>query len=295
MGSSLNGATTGICLVAILALAACAELPTDALQANASLAGAPGDQGQNQGQGEGKSPGNNLLKLAGDVEARGSLATALPLYERAAAAPNADPSVHVKLGDVYGKLGRHDDAVAAYRAALAKHPDNGPALLGLGGTLVRMGQAEAGMAMLAKAAPLVNSARAYDRLGVSHIMLGQPREALASFEQARSLDPKDLDIATNLALAAALSGQDEKVVILARETLTIEGLQDYHRRNFILALSISGHEDDAKGAASPAIGAGDTDALIKQGRGIRRISGPKARALALAGVRSVAASAPATN
>lgn len=285
MGYSLNGATTGIWLVTVLALAGCAEfLPTEELQANASLSNPPP-----VGQAETKSPGDNMLRLAGEVEARGSLATALPLYERAAAMPTADASAHVKLGDVYAKLGRQDEAATAYRAALAKQPDNGLALLGLGGVLVRTGQAEQGMALLARAAPLVNSARAYDRLGVSHIMLGQPREALASFEQAHSLDAGDLDIATNLALAAALSGQDEKVATLARDTLKNVGLQDYHRRNFILALGISGHEDDARSAASPSIGAGDIDALIKQGRGIRRIAGPKARALALAGVRSAAA------
>ena len=286
MGYSWDGAATGIRLVAVLALAGCAELPaSESLQANASLAGEPSAQ-------TGAKPArNDMLRLAGDVEARGSLATALPLYERAAAMPNADASAHVKLGDIYVKLGRHDNAAAAYRAALAKQADNGPALLGLGGLLVRAGKAEEGMTMLARAAPIVNSARAYDRLGVAHIALGQPPEALASFQQAHSLDPRDLDITSNLALAAALSGHKDEAVSLAKATLHAEGVQDYQRRNLILAMCISGHEADAKRAVSNglAIGADEMDALIKQARDIRQISSPQGRALALASGRTAAA------
>ena len=283
MGRSWNG--VGVCIgaFAVLQLAACAEIPgSEGVTASASLAGAPGAKAEAR-------PADNMLRLAGDVEARGSLATALPLYERAAAAPDAPASVHAKLGDVYAKLGRNGEAATAYRAALAKDPDNGAAMLGLGGVLVRSGQIEDGMALLAKAAPVVNSARAYDRLGVAHILLGQPREALASFEQAHALDPRDLDTATNLALAAALSGHKDKAVALAQATARAEGVQDYHRRNLILAMAISDKEEDAKRAGSSGIGADDMDALIKQGRDIRNISSPKARALALGTVRSAAA------
>lgn len=278
-----SGASMCMWAFAVLQLGGCAEIPGfEGLEANASLAGAPSAPAEPR-------PSDNILRLAADLEARGSLATALPLYERAAASPDAGVPVHVKLGDVYAKLGRNGEATTAYRAALAKDPDHGPAMLGLGGVLVRTGQVEEGMGLLAKSAPMVNSARAYDRLGVAHIMLGQPREALASFEQAHSLDARDPDIATNLTLAAALSGQKEKAVALAQTTLGIEGVQAYHRRNLILAMAISDKEEDAKRAASSGIGADELDALIKQGRDIRKIASPKARALALGTVRSAAA------
>lgn len=285
MGHFRNGAAICIGAFALLQLTGCAEVPgSEALQANAALAGAPGTQAEAK-------PTDNLLRLAGDVEARGSLATALPLYERAAAAPDAGAPVHVKLGDAYAKLGRSEDAATAYRDGLAKDPDNGDAMLGLGGVLVRSGKAEEGMTWLAKAAPLVNSARAYDRLGVAHIALGQLREALASFEQAHTLDPRDLDIASNLALAAALSGHKDEAVALAKATLGSEGVQDYQRRNLVLAMCISGQEEDAKHAApnGPGISAEEMDALLKQARGIRQMSSPKARALALVTARSAAA------
>ena len=283
MGISLNGTLGCLWLVAAASLAGCAELP------NAEQLSANGGKANTLAAQPATSSADNMLRLAGDVEARGSLATALPLYERAAAMPGADASAQVKLGDVYIKLGREDQAAAAYRAALDKQPDNGAALLALGGILVRAGKAEDGMTMLAKAAPLVNSATAYDRLGVAHIALGQPREALASFEQAHSIDPRDLDIATNLALAAALSGQKDKAVALAQATLAAQGVQAYQRRNLILAMGISGREEDARRAAAKGPVVQDVDALMKQAREVRQISSPKGRALALGTMRSATA------
>ena len=277
----LNGAAICIGAFALLQLAGCAEiLEAEGAQADASVTAAKEQAAK---------PANNVLRLAADVEARGSLATALPLYENAAAMPNADPSVHTRLADAYVKLGRLEEGAAAYRAALAKQADNGPALLGLGGLLLRTGKAEEGVIMLSKAAPLVNSARAYDRLGVAHIAVGQPREALASFTQARSLDQQDLDIASNLALATALVGQKDQAVTLAKATLAREGVQDYQRRNLMLAMCIAGHEDDAKRAASSRLGESDVDALIKHAREIRQMPSPKARALALATSRPASA------
>jgi Tfp pilus assembly protein PilF len=279
----LNGAAICIGAFAVLHLAGCAEvLDAEGAQGDAQLAAATTEA----------KPANNMLRLAADVEARGSLATALPLYENAASMPNADPSAQTRLAETYVTLGRFDEGAAAYRAAIAKQPDNGAAMLGLGGLLLRLGKAEEGVIMLSKAAPLVNSARAYDRLGVAHIAMGQPREALASFTQARSLDPQDLDIASNLTLATALVGQKDDAVKLAKETLAKNGVQDYQRRNLMLAMCIAGQEDEAKRAASSRLGESDVDALIKHAREIRQMPTPKARALALATARP---SSAATN
>ncbi len=281
MGYSLYGAAGGFLLIAALALGGCAESPGTA-ELQASDTGA----GQRTGTAGVSSEGESVLRLASDVEARGSPATALPLYQRAASLPNADASTHVKLGDIYARLGRDDQAAAAYRDALAKEPENGLALLGLGGVQVRAGRAADGVTLLAKAAPLVNSATAYDRLGVAHMAMGQPREALASFEQAHSIDSSDLDIATNLALAAALSGQKDRAEALAQATLASKGVQDYHRRNLILAMGISGREEDARRAGAKQFPAAELDALMKQAREIRQIASPNARALALGTMRS---------
>ena len=276
MGQALHNAIFAALLGAMIATGGCAETSSVEVQTGASLTAQPVVAARPVAD-----PTSNLLRLAGDIEARGSLETALPLYERAAAEPDASVAVQTRLADAYAKLGRYPEAEKAYRAALAKQADYGPALLGLGGVLVRTGRGEDGVAMLAKAAPLVNQATAYDRLGIAHMSLGQPREALACFEQAHAMAPKDIDIATNLALAAALAGQYDKAAALANEIAGAEKLRDYHRRNLILVLGIAGHPDEAKRAAGDVIDEAGVAQLLKQAQALRKTPSSKSRALAL--------------
>lgn len=270
-----------------VAASGCANMPASGdLRQTAALAEASGGTANAGGE---SSSTQNLLRLAGDIEARGSVATALPLYERAAADPNASADINVALGDAYAKLNRDNEAADAYRKALEKSPNHGRALLGLGSLLVRGGQTSAGLDLLVKAAPLVNTAEAYDRLGVAHIVAGQPREALASFEQAYSFNAKDADIATNVALAAALMGQQGRAVAVARQTLTYAGLKPYHRRNLILALAVSGEVDEARETAGSGVDPAELNGLLDRAEQIRQLESPKDRALALGTIRLAAA------
>lgn len=274
-----RASVVGCCCLALMAGGCTTTSETGAIQsANATLTGeTPPDQAQSQDA----RATNNLLKLASDVEARGSVATALPFYERAAVEPGASAEVHAALGDAYVKLGRDKDAADAYRRALAREPENRRALFELGSTMVRNGELAGGLKLLEKAAPLVNTPQAYNRLGVAHIMSGQPKEALAAFEQAYKLNSKDADIATNAALAAALMGQHDRAVTMARATLTYTGLKPYHRRNLVLVLGLSKQAAEAKSAAGVYLSAAETEALVSRAAKIRAISSPKARALAL--------------
>ncbi|NJM34466.1 MAG: tetratricopeptide repeat protein [Rhodomicrobium sp.] len=233
---------------------------------------------------------NNLLRLGKEIEGKGSVVTALPLYEKAAADPNAGAEVHVALGDAYTKLNRDGEAADAYRKALVKSPNDSYALFGLGSMLIRSGQVSTGLDMLLKAVPRVNTPEAYDRLGVAYIMAGQPREALASFEQAYGMNRNDPDIASNVALAAALLGQDARAVSLAQHTLTYTDIKPYHRRNLILALAISGKPETARSSSSGFFESDDLDALLGRAEQIRKLSNPRERAIALGTIRLAIAS-----
>ena len=80
---------------------------------------------------------DGLMRVASDVEAQGQIAAALPIYEQAAAASSGDATAQVRLGDAYTRAGKTDQAIQAYRAALAVAPDNPDALLGLGSALAQ--------------------------------------------------------------------------------------------------------------------------------------------------------------
>jgi tetratricopeptide (TPR) repeat protein len=285
MAVKLEKTAAAMALLTALVSAGCESLPAgEALNSDGSTASVAGQPGSGTTQAP-SNASDNLLRIAAQIEARGSVETALPLYERAAQSPNADAQILTRLGDAYTKLNRYPDAERSYRAALAKRADYGLALLGLGGVLIRTNRSEEGLATLVRAAPLVNKALAYDRLGVAHMAMGQPREALASFEQAHSMDGADIDITTNLALAAALSSQYDKAAGLAKQVTGSPEVKDYHRRNLVLILAISKREDDAR-IAGTHLDPATIEQLLAQGRDLRAISSPKARALALGTVNT---------
>jgi Flp pilus assembly protein TadD len=223
---------------------------------------------------------DGLTRVASDVEAQGQIVAALPIYEQAAAASN-DPKAQVRLGDAYTRAGKTDQAIKAYRAALAVAPDNPDALLGLGSALVKAGDADGAVVALAKAAPIVNTMTAYNRLGVAQTQTGQFAQAHQSFDAASALAPDDLDIRINVALAAALEGQETKAIDVARSVVTSPGAQARHRRNLMIVYGLLGLVDEGRAAAPKELSAAEVKKLLARATAIRAMSDARARAKAL--------------
>jgi Flp pilus assembly protein TadD len=230
-------------------------------------------------------PNQGLVRLAQDIEGRGESATALALYERAAVV-SGDAADYVRLGDAYSRANRVSEAIAAYRAALGRAPDDAEATLGLGAALVKKGDYEGGLAALAKVAPVVKTAAAYNRLGVAQTLTGRLHEAESSFERARELAPDDLDISTNLALAAALAGEDEKAITLMQGVVQSAGAEPRHQRNLVIIYSLFGRIDEARAAAPEGLSAQEIQKLIDRAKSIRAINDARARARALGTITS---------
>ena len=221
-----------------------------------------------------------MTRVAADIEAHGQIAAALPIYERAAAA-SKDATAQVRLGDAYTRAGKTDQAIQAYRAALAVAPDNPDALLELGSALVKTGDADGAVVALAKAAPIVNTMTAYNRLGVAQTLTGLFAQAHQSFDAASALAPDDLDIRTNLALAAALDGQEAKAIDATRAVVTAPGAEARHRRNLVIVFGLLGRPDEGRAAAPNQLSADEVKNLLTHATAIRAISDAKARAKAL--------------
>ena len=229
---------------------------------------------------------DGLMRVASDIEAQGQTAAALPIYERAAAAASGDATAQVRLGDAYTRAGKTDQAIQAYRAALAVAPDNPDALLGLGSAEVKAGDADGAVVALAKVAPIVNTMTAYNRLGVAQTLTGQFAQAHQSFEAASALAPDDLDIRTNLALAAALEGQETKAIEAARAVVTSPGAEARHRRNLMIVYGLLGRTDEGRAAAPKGLSAAEVKKLLARATAIRAISDARARAKALGTIMS---------
>lgn len=221
-----------------------------------------------------------MLKLAADIEARGEKPAAANFYQRAVEASNGDVGVHLRAGEAFLRLGYPVPAANAFRVVIAREAENGRALLGLGTALVKSGQVDEGLPYLTKAVRIVNTASAYDRLGVANVLAGRQREALASFEQAHAIDGRDLDIGTNLALSAALLEQHDKAVNIMRKVAASPDATTQHKRNLVLVLGMAGRASEARASARD-LPPETVRSLLEQANGIRGISNPKAKALAL--------------
>jgi Flp pilus assembly protein TadD len=231
---------------------------------------------------EGGDKSEQLGRLARDVEANGNDDDALTLYRQAVVVSNHAPAAYVQLGDAYLRSKRLAQAAEAYRAALQKDPKNAEAQLGLGTVLVRQGALTKGLAALTRAAPLVNTAAAYNRLGVAQTIAGQFSDAQAAFKKGLDVDPADIDVATNLALAEALAGESEKATALVEAIAKYPTVKSVHRRNLVIVLGIIGKSaSDARLVAPADIPRREFDALFNRAASIRRLTDPKARAQAL--------------
>lgn len=224
---------------------------------------------------------DRLLKLASDIEAQGESGTAIALYEKAAALPDAKPSAFVKTGDAYMRAGYPAEASKAYNAALAKAPNDGPALLGLGSAMIDSGDAEAGLRALKQAAPIVNSSRAYNRLGVAQTFAGQLAPARETFERALRLSPGDLDIQTNMALAAALEGKADIALPLIQRVAADPAVQMHHKRNVVVVYGLLGQADVVKQAPPTGLTSKQIATLLARAKSIRAKGTVRARAKAL--------------
>jgi Flp pilus assembly protein TadD len=230
-------------------------------------------------------PEDGLLRLASDIEAHGQPEAALPIYQRAVSVAGETPDAYVSFGDACLRAGRLNEAKQAYRASLAKAPDNADALLGLGSVMVRQGKPEAGIDALAKAAPVLKTAVAYDRLGVAQTLAGQLPQARASFGTAVELAPGDLDIRTNQALAAALADDGDAAVTSMREIVHSPVAEPRHRRDFVVVLGMTGHPAEAESdAALGDLSKKEVRSLLARANSIRGLTNAKARATALGAI-----------
>ncbi len=119
-----------------------------------------------------------------------------------------DAAAEYNLGAVLDRLGRSDEAMSHYEAALAIDPYHARAMNNLGVWLDRRGQSAAAIAMLERsirAAP--DNAETYSNLGSALIGARRLPDAMRALQTAVALDPDAPDAHNNLGIALAQSGR----------------------------------------------------------------------------------------
>ncbi|TJV20210.1 MAG: hypothetical protein E5Y18_19925, partial [Mesorhizobium sp.] len=107
---------------------------------------------------------------------------------------------------------------------------------------------------------------------------GQTAEAQTTFAQALKLAPGDLDVESNMALAAALEGNSATALPLVQKISAAPNAQLHHKRNVVVVYGLLGQADQVR--ASPPIGLAtkEVNTLLARARTIRSKGSTQARA-----------------
>jgi tetratricopeptide (TPR) repeat protein len=123
------------------------------------------------------------------------------------AAPEKDPNGHLfwaRMGEAYDLAGRNDDAVNAYKQAIALKPENASYYNNLGNILGRTGKIDEAREAYTKSAELdpPNAAMAWRNFGISLYQAGRMQEAVDPLKKSLEIDPKSAQ--ANYLLGACL-------------------------------------------------------------------------------------------
>ena len=105
------------------------------------------------------------------------------------AAPEKDPNIHLfwaRMGEAYDLAGRNDEAINAYKQAIAAKPENASYYNNLGNLLARAGKIDEAKAAYTKSAELdpANAAMAWRNFGISLYQASKMQDAIEPLQKS---------------------------------------------------------------------------------------------------------------
>ncbi|MDN7852700.1 O-linked N-acetylglucosamine transferase family protein [Burkholderia seminalis] len=192
----------------------------------------------------------------------GQFPAGLALMERAIAL-RADPVYLNNLGNMLRAHGRLDDAIGAYRRAIALAPGYAEAHSNLGNALHEAGDADAAMLSCAQALALrPDFAPAYNNLGNALRDKGEADAAARAYEKALALDPAYAEACFNLGNVCGAQHRHDDAIAHYRRAIALQpGLHAAHHALGMLLLE-RGELDAAIASLACAAESGDVDRLF---------------------------------
>ncbi|MCX8067152.1 MAG: tetratricopeptide repeat protein, partial [Anaerolineae bacterium] len=138
------------------------------------------------------------------------------------------------LGNAYSDLGRHEEAIEAYRQAIELDPKLAAPWNNMGYVYSRLGRYEEAAEAYRRAIELdPKDAYPWNGLGNVYALRGEWEQALEAFRRAVELEPEDGAYRVSLASALRALGQEEEAQAeLERARLRIEREDEYSRACF---------------------------------------------------------------
>lgn len=130
------------------------------------------------------------LEAADALYSAGQYEQAIAAYRAVLAKAPALTLINLQIGNAYRQMKQLDRALEAYEEVLKAHPDDERAIVAIGMTSLEKGDLDAAETMLAKAAERPGASReVFYNLGEVKFAKNQPAEALRWYERAHETDP----------------------------------------------------------------------------------------------------------
>ncbi len=237
-----------LCLLAALALGACAATPP--------AGGAAGTTEPN-------------LRLADAAMAGGAPEAALRVTGGVLARHPDDVAALVEEGAALAALGRDDEAALSYQRALALQPASREARIGLGRLKLRSDPAEAGTLFGEVLRGRPDDVTALVDRGIAEDLQDQHEAAEASYRAALAVRPDNTAAEVNLALSLALAGHARQAIGMLRPLAgagagagASSGANRRVADDLAVALAMSGETHAASEVLAPELSASQITAAI---------------------------------
>jgi tetratricopeptide (TPR) repeat protein len=157
-----------------------------------------------------------------ELQAQGKLEEAIALYRAALARDPNDAVTRSNLGTALVAKGQLDEAIAQYRAALDLAPNDADSHYNLANALMARGKLVDAAGHFQEALRIdPGLAEAYLNLGNALVALGQTEEAADHYRRAIELRSGAVEAVNNLGLLLAAQGRHDEAIALFRRALAI--------------------------------------------------------------------------
>jgi Flp pilus assembly protein TadD len=225
-----------------------------------------------------------VMHIADASRSAGDFPNAVSLYRHAATMDSNNPDPLVALGDTLLDMGRPDEAIINYNAALKLSPKYSGALMGLGKAYLRTGRPDLAASPLAIDYQIrPNDPKLLLLIGVADDFIGQHSYAQTRYQQGLRIAPGDRSLIVNLALSLALSEKFDEAIALLRPLAYAPGATPEQRQTLALIYGLKGDQNAARQLAQIDLDAASVSHNLAFYESLRRLP-PDARSRAILSV-----------
>lgn len=222
-----------------------------------------------------------VMHIADASRSSGDFGNAVNLYRHAATLEPSNPEPLSALGDTLLQMGKVDEAITNYNAALKLNSRDQTALRGLARAYLKTGRPELAANPLAVAyKDNPNDPKLLLLIGVSDDFIGQHANAQARYQQGLRLAPADPSLALDMALSLALTEKFDAAIATLRPLAFSPTATPQERQTLALIYGLKGDQRSAMQLARMDLDAAAAQHNLAFYETLRRLP-PEARSKAI--------------